>query len=54
MRARLLPSNIVATDLTTGVGTPGETTVNTNVSYWSGPATATMGKYTGTVTHSVL
>jgi len=41
-------ATVVATDFTTGGGSPAETISNLNVSYWSGAATSTTG--TGTFT----
>ncbi|MEV6814733.1 hypothetical protein [Micromonospora sp. NPDC051296] len=41
-------ASVISTDFSTGGGTSGETIPNINVSYWSGPATATAG--TGTFT----
>jgi hypothetical protein len=45
-RASLTPNwtaSVVSTDFTTGGATAGETIPSSNVSYWSGPATATSG-----------
>jgi hypothetical protein len=36
-------ATVSSTDFTTGGGTPAETISKSNVSYWSGPATATTG-----------
>lgn len=41
-------STVVSTDFTTGGATPPETVGSVNVTYWSGPATSTVG--TGTFT----
>ncbi|WP_428964910.1 hypothetical protein [Micromonospora fluostatini] len=50
-RSSLTPNwtaSVISTDFVTGGGSSGETIPNINVSYWSGPATATSG--TGTFT----
>lgn len=36
-------ATVTATEFTTGGGSPAETIANANLSYWSGPATATPG-----------
>ncbi|WP_459648458.1 hypothetical protein [Kitasatospora sp. Ki12] len=41
-------STVSSTDYTTGAGTGAETITKNNVSYWSGPATATTGNGTFT------
>ena len=41
-------ASVIATDFTTGGGSPAETIPNINVLYWSGPATATAGNGTFT------
>lgn len=41
-------STVSSTDYTTGAGTAAETITKSNVSYWSGPATATTGNGTFT------
>ncbi|MFI6758404.1 hypothetical protein ACIBF5_04560 [Micromonospora sp. NPDC050417] len=50
-RASLTPNwtaTVIATDFTTGGGTPAETIPNINITYWSGGATATAGSGTFT------
>ncbi|MFI7023051.1 hypothetical protein [Micromonospora sp. NPDC049900] len=50
-RGSLTPNwtaSVISTDFTTGGGSSGETIPNINVSYWSGPATATAGSGTFT------
>jgi hypothetical protein len=42
-----------ATNFVTGGGSTAETITKSRLSYWSGPASAVAGTYTGTVTHSV-
>ncbi|MCU7827341.1 hypothetical protein [Kitasatospora sp. DSM 101779] len=41
-------ATVTATNFTTGTGTPAQTITTANVSYWSGPATATNGTVTTT------
>lgn len=41
-------TTVIATDLTTGGGTPAETIPNINILYWSGTATSTTGNGTFT------
>ncbi|MEV6987111.1 hypothetical protein AB0M95_38450 [Sphaerisporangium sp. NPDC051017] len=41
-------ATVTATNFTTGAGSPSQTISNSDVAYWSGPATASSGTGTGT------